>query len=211
MTQTKVSKPGRGRGRPSSEASAKITTSILEAASALFLELGFAETSLDAIALRAGVPRSTLYKRFKDKHAVLNAVTHSKLAKWSEAATPQGGKPPDLEARLTRYVTTMLVFASRDDVRIFSRMAIAASESSSRADFFGYDRMTELIIRDIVELAPIELRPRDPEKIALALMSLVAGWIELSKSEPQTREEAAPDAAWLVNLFLRGVSITRDP
>jgi AcrR family transcriptional regulator len=44
---------------------------ILAAGEALFIEQGFPETSMEAIAQRANVVRATVYNNFKDKEAIL--------------------------------------------------------------------------------------------------------------------------------------------
>jgi AcrR family transcriptional regulator len=47
---------------------------ILEAAQALFLEQGFPATSMETIARRANVVRSTVYNNFQDKEAILGEI-----------------------------------------------------------------------------------------------------------------------------------------
>jgi AcrR family transcriptional regulator len=47
---------------------------ILDAAYELFLSFGLRRTTVDAIAKRAGVGRPTLYRRFRDKDAIVQAV-----------------------------------------------------------------------------------------------------------------------------------------
>src|SRR5437660_4841580 len=47
---------------------------ILGAGKALFIEQGFPETSMEAIAQRANVVRATVYNNFKDKEAILAEI-----------------------------------------------------------------------------------------------------------------------------------------
>ncbi|HWX97669.1 MAG TPA: TetR/AcrR family transcriptional regulator [Solirubrobacteraceae bacterium] len=47
---------------------------ILAAGKALFIEQGFPETSMEAIAQRANVVRATVYNNFKDKEAILAEI-----------------------------------------------------------------------------------------------------------------------------------------
>lgn len=47
---------------------------ILDAASACFLQFGYAKTSLDDIARRAGLSRPLIYRKFKNKEAIFAAV-----------------------------------------------------------------------------------------------------------------------------------------
>lgn len=72
-----VQTPGRARR------SAAKRAAVLDAAEVLFVDRGYASTSVDAVAARAGVSKRTLYDHFGDKQAVLDAV----LARAEEAVT----------------------------------------------------------------------------------------------------------------------------
>jgi TetR/AcrR family transcriptional repressor of mexJK operon len=69
-------------GRPSREAAALLSGAILDAATSRFLNDGFASTSMEAIAMAAGVSKRTLYARFPDKAAVLQASVERMIANW---------------------------------------------------------------------------------------------------------------------------------
>src|SRR5690349_22072217 len=70
-----VSEPFKAkRGRPTAHQSAAIERVIHEAAAKAFLSIGYERTSMEAVAAEAGVPKSTLYKRFPDKRTLLRAV-----------------------------------------------------------------------------------------------------------------------------------------
>lgn len=53
---------------------------ILEAAGALFIEQGFGNTSVDAVASRAGVSKATVYAHFANKNALFEAVIKLRCA-----------------------------------------------------------------------------------------------------------------------------------
>lgn len=57
--------------------------SILDAAVELFLELGFDQTSMDAVAARAGVSKTTVYAHFGDKLELFRAV----IARGGDSST----------------------------------------------------------------------------------------------------------------------------
>lgn len=65
----------RPRGRPRDPEKRE---AILAAATALFMERGFASTSMEAIARRAGVSKPTLYGYFPDKDALFRAAVMAK-------------------------------------------------------------------------------------------------------------------------------------
>lgn len=49
-------------------------TAILDAAQACFLELGYANTSMDMVAARAGVSKATIYAHFQSKDDLFGAI-----------------------------------------------------------------------------------------------------------------------------------------
>lgn len=81
--------------------------SILQGARWCFLNFGFAKTSLDDIARRAGISRTLLYKHYRDKEDIFSAV----FADWLIARHPQAraaaaanGDPLDRLLAMTRLM-----------------------------------------------------------------------------------------------------------
>jgi TetR/AcrR family transcriptional regulator, mexJK operon transcriptional repressor len=70
---------GRG-GRPSRADALRLRQRILEVATELFLAEGYGSTSIEAVAVRAGISKRTLYHRFDDKSALFAAVVHEIIA-----------------------------------------------------------------------------------------------------------------------------------
>ena len=68
--------PVRGRGRPRSPG---IDRAILAAAMKLFLERGFDGTSIEAVARDAGVAKTAVYRRYRDKVDVITAAVAAHL------------------------------------------------------------------------------------------------------------------------------------
>lgn len=56
------------------------TREIMDAARACFLQFGYAKTSMDDIAKRAGISRPLLYRAFKNKEAIFAAVYEDTFA-----------------------------------------------------------------------------------------------------------------------------------
>lgn len=79
---------------------------IVQAATELFLELGYDRASLARIAERAGVSKATLFKQFPTKAALFDAIVIDSWAENDVADVPPAG---DLAAGLTvlgrRYAT----------------------------------------------------------------------------------------------------------
>jgi AcrR family transcriptional regulator len=62
------------RGKPVSEAKKGTSDRILDAALELFVQEGFEETPMDAVAERAGVAKGTLYYHYKSKEGIVDAL-----------------------------------------------------------------------------------------------------------------------------------------
>ena len=78
--------------------------SIVAAATALFLELGYERTSLARVAERAGVSRATLFKQFPTKAALFDAiVTEAWSSVAEEEQVPAGSVVDGLGALGRRY------------------------------------------------------------------------------------------------------------
>jgi AcrR family transcriptional regulator len=82
------------RGRPSNEAAEALTQKVLDVASTLFLEHGYAGASLDAIAASASMSKHTLYRRFPDKAALFTAVMVRGAEGVEAVAASQPGNTP---------------------------------------------------------------------------------------------------------------------
>lgn len=65
------------RGRPRVPAT---DNAIVDAVISLILEKGLDATTIDAVALRSGITRPTIYRRFKDKHVMIAASVEKILS-----------------------------------------------------------------------------------------------------------------------------------
>ena len=78
---------------------------ILDAAGQCFATNGFAKTTVEEIALRAGVSKALVYHRFRSKEEILEAVLERTLDEW-QAASPwriaEGDSVVDALARMHR-------------------------------------------------------------------------------------------------------------
>jgi AcrR family transcriptional regulator len=93
---------------------------IVAAAMALHEEIGPAETTISALAERAGVQRLTVYRHFEDEHAILEACSN----RWfglhppPEPAAIQGDEPTDL----TRAMLAALYEYYAENERMWSSL-----------------------------------------------------------------------------------------
>ncbi|EWM67830.1 TetR-family transcriptional regulator [Micromonospora sp. M42] len=95
---------------------------IVQAATELFLELGYDRASLARVAASAGVSKATLFKQFPTKAALFDAIVIDSWARNEVADVPPAG---DLTAGLTvlgRHYATLL---SRPEMTDLFRIVIA--------------------------------------------------------------------------------------
>ena len=91
MTAAKSRKRrSKGPGRLSAEDTALLGGRLLDAAQSVFIEMGYARSTMDAIAKAAGASRKTLYARYANKAEVLTAVVNRLL---DTALAPHESEP----------------------------------------------------------------------------------------------------------------------
>jgi AcrR family transcriptional regulator len=83
---------------------------LLDAAAALFVEKGVAATSIDDIAVRAGVAKGTFYHYFQDRAAMLEALRrrYSQHFADSAQAAMDACDPDDRRGRLDAWIGTVV-------------------------------------------------------------------------------------------------------
>jgi AcrR family transcriptional regulator len=111
-------------GRPSREDAPRRAERLLDVATDNFIRFGYADTTLDRIALEAGVAKRTIYSRYPDKQALFFAV----VARLSERRVfeelPSGDDLPVDEA-LRRFARTMIERGLRPEELTITRMILA--------------------------------------------------------------------------------------
>ncbi|MFT8871474.1 MAG: TetR/AcrR family transcriptional regulator [Sporolactobacillus sp.] len=104
---------------------------ILEAAKSLFIEKGFAETSIDDIRLRAGVSKQTIYSYYDGKAALLFGAINQQLNRMSnddflaKLSRLQFDTPEQVEASLARFAIDLLDQFMQIDYLKIARVVVA--------------------------------------------------------------------------------------
>ena len=136
---------------------------ITESAVALHEELGPAQTSISAIAERAGVRRSTVYRHFPDEDALFEACS----SHW-RAANP----PPDLDAwssiedpaeRTRTALRELYAFYSSTEAMYVSLLRdepLVPAVQRRLRDFYGYlDAIRDVLAAGRAARSPRAVRP----------------------------------------------------
>ncbi len=211
MTERKRSTLVPKLGRPTADQALAISRAIISAATELFLAEGFEGATMEAVAVHAGVPKTTLYKRYPDKRALLRAVLQERVAAWGAVASQKKGMlTDDLGQRLKHHLTTIVEWAAAPEVRSFAALAAGAwsgpKETAHRFDVFGHNEMIDILERDILTFGPaMGIHAKNARRVATVLMAMAAGWLALRGSgTPATEQDGPSFADSAVDLLLRG-------
>ena len=187
------------------ELEAQTRQRITESAAALHQEVGPARTSISAVAERAGVRRSTVYRHFPDEASLFAACSsHWRAANpapdpsaWAAIADPRERTETALRALYAFYGRTEEMYASllRDEpvVPILQRLL---------ADFYGY-----LCVIEDVLMAGRGLRGRPARRTRAALGHALAFPTWRSLAREQGLDDA--DAVALMCLLVEGAGAPR--
>jgi AcrR family transcriptional regulator len=96
-----VTEPPRGRGRPQVRSDEETRTIIFDAARREFAHAGYAATSMESVARRAGVSTKTLYRLVPNKAALFEAMITERTDRFVSIVNLRGCKGDDVEAALT--------------------------------------------------------------------------------------------------------------
>jgi AcrR family transcriptional regulator len=158
------------------------------AACELFVANGYAGTTVDAIAARAGVAKGTFFVHFKTKDAVATQlITNQTNAarRAREKALAAGGTPVDA------MVATVIALGRQAGAsRMLSRAVLASTlESGEVANDSSrlFEGIFELLRGDAVAARRARLVPRsaDPEKLAWSLLTSYLGSVLSFATNPR--------------------------
>lgn len=126
-------------GRPSLQASARLTEHIVDKATALFLRSGFEAVSIDTIAAEAAISKRTFYTRFSGKPDLFTAVVvrfvEKRMAKMDAISAVVGPLRHQLEA----IACEILRIACEPDAIALDRIVTAEVERFPELGRILYD------------------------------------------------------------------------
>ncbi|APA89307.2 TetR/AcrR family transcriptional regulator [Paraburkholderia sprentiae WSM5005] len=208
--------------RPGRPKDAAKHTSIVQAATRLFVVQRYDTVTMEAVAAEAGVSKMTVYSHFSDKEALFEAVVHDVSDQMLQGLPPAGSENLPLRERLSAigaaflkiivnvYVAGMahtLPTVLRDDLPLRTRFYDA-----------GPGRTVAVLAGIISEAAARnELIVDSPELAAQDLLSLWAGDLQTRMAfgvvKPATDREIKKRARRGTDVFLRAFAKTgkREP
>ncbi len=178
--QPVASPPKRRRGRPSPDETRLLETALLSAATRLMCEKGYSATSMDEIALAAGVGKKALYARFRNKEALFSAVVdhvYPDRGSWNIEGIGEADLHLSFEEGLIRRARLILIASSQPQAvalyRLVQHEALRFPEIAA-----VFDRYTSEVISGLTRYFATEkergrLADIDPATAAVMFMLAV--------------------------------------
>lgn len=139
----------RGRGRPQVRSDADTRHLIHEAALPELLASGYAGTSMETIALRAGVSTKTLYRLFPTKAEVFLGIARERLDRYFSEMVAISTNEPNLVEALTKLLLDCASVPLDPEVLALNRLVIAECER--------FPEIAEIFYNEGVRRVPVPL------------------------------------------------------
>jgi AcrR family transcriptional regulator len=190
VTSSRVGRPrsaAKGRRADSSER-------ILEAASALMAERGFAATSISALSERCGFPASSIYWHFGSKEGLLAAVMESGNERWLNSLPRADELSPDPRQRVAELFDAIArgLEAQPEFLRLMMLLALerrdvdpALLEGIRRVRRRALDSARPMIEALLAPVAPPEAARRIADELSLFTLVFADGSFLAHQIDPQ--------------------------
>ncbi|MEU6093658.1 TetR family transcriptional regulator [Streptomyces sp. NPDC047079] len=185
---------------------------ILEATEEVLRRHGPAKATVVDVARALGVSHGSVYRHFRTKAALREAVTQRWLDRTSGALSAIAAQDRDPEARLRDWLSA-LFDAKRhkagDDPELFATFSVLTEENSRVVDQHIADLTTQLteILRDGVARGAFTPAP-DPATTARAVFHATGRFHDPAYAGEWGRPGIEADFEAVVDLLLRGVRAT---
>ena len=170
---------------------------ILDAALTLFAENGYDGTSVEQIANIVGIKAPSLYKHYKGKEDILNALIDSAEERYEVmfGSEKNIGKVPQSREEFIKVTMERISFTIKDPVIRKTRMLLIQeqfrneriSEATTRHQLDGIQRMFAKIIKGMMDEGLVI--DDDPELLAVELTAPAVLQIARSDRQPKCEEE----------------------
>jgi AcrR family transcriptional regulator len=203
----------RGRGRPQVRSDQETRAIIFDAARSEFAHSGYAATSMESVARRAGVSTKTLYRLVPNKAAVFEAMITERIDRFVSIVNLRGCKGDDVEVALTDALVLCGELLLDGEVITLQRVILGDSDKfPDIAETFYHKaiRRTEDALADWLrrqqKRGRIELD--DPQAAAGMLLGMLAFQpqraVMFGHKAALTRHEVELRAKACATLFLQG-------
>jgi AcrR family transcriptional regulator len=173
---------------------------LVELAEQLFAERGFARTSMEELARRAGVTKPVIYGLFESKDGLFRACVDRAIERMAASIVEAFRSETEPEARLRAGGLAFLRFAREN--RVAWDLMAMQGRFAEQAQAVRRDQ-AQLIRTLMAEIAPEGTDPKELEAVAYAVNSAYEGAAHWMWEHPDAPVEQVAD--WIVALLLPGL------
>ncbi|MFJ3483111.1 TetR/AcrR family transcriptional regulator [Pseudomonas sp. NPDC090202] len=207
------------RGRPPLSGP-DVRDSIVRAASEAFAQDGFAATTVESVAQRAGLPKSNVLYYFKSKENIYAQVLADIAAVYLETCSPFEDEEEPLDAMVRKVTAMIRLFEQRPSAaRVFMvelRQGAPRLPQAWFTQWTAHARQSAACLRRWIDRGL--LAPVDPDHLLLTLAAMAQscigfGWQMPGQDAPDHRTAADYEAAvtTATRLLLRGLAPEKSP
>ena len=170
---------------------------ILQEALTLFSENGYDGTGVEQIAEKVGIKAPSLYKHFKGKEDILNALIDSAEEYYEESFGSEQhiGEIPENRDDFVRATMSRIAFTMHDPmIRKIRKFLVQEqfrnerlAEITTRHQLVGIQKMYEKIIEGMMKSGLF--LSDDPALLSIELVSPVVLWVSKADRQPQYEQE----------------------
>ena len=203
----------RGRGRPQARCDEETRSIIFEAARHEFAGSGYAATSMDGVARRAGVSTKTLYRLIPNKAALFEAMITDRMDRFVSVVRLRACDGKDIEKALREALVVCGELILDDDVIMLQRVILGDNEKFPEiAETFYHKaiRRTERTLANWLQAQHERglIKIDDPEAAAGMLLGMLVFQpqraVMFGHAQTPGRDELERRAQTVAALFLRG-------
>ncbi|SFB88579.1 TetR/AcrR family transcriptional regulator [Pseudoalteromonas denitrificans] len=186
---------------------------IIEAATKLFIEQGYPNTSMDKIAKEAGVSKQTVYSHFTDKDTLFVETVGSRCSA-SEFSGQLYHPESSLQDNLFKIVKTFSDLVLSDDaIQVYTTCVSHRTEHPQLGSCFycaGPKMIQDQVSQCLAKLSGVgQLNINDTRFATLQLLGMVQGDWHLKRTLGHISDDVAPSDEYLkdcVNRFVKSYS-----
>jgi AcrR family transcriptional regulator len=203
----------RSRGRPQLRPDAETRHLIYEAARSELLARGYAGTSMEALACRAGVSTKTLYRLIPTKAELFQGMVTDRLDQFFSSIVADVVDEPDLTKALTIMLIDCATFTLGEEVIGLNRLVIAECDR--------FPEIAEAFYQNGIQRVPVAIATwlatqcrrglialDDPKAAAGMVLGMMISEPQraavLRQRKPMTAKEIGKRARICAELFLNG-------
>ncbi|MDX1588653.1 MAG: TetR/AcrR family transcriptional regulator [Oleiphilaceae bacterium] len=195
--------------KPVQERSRERVEKVMAAAESLLLELGPEDTSIPEVALRAGVPRASIYPFFPNKYALFLALGDNHLKQVSQLVQSISTRlgTVDWKALVREAVNAASDYYNRNPVAGLLILGGPMSRTGYQSQEFTIQDIGQHLRPLFNALQPEQPLPEDPDVITIAVEISFAcmrhSWFTHERITPLMAEQASLAAIAYLGIWLK--------